>query len=533
MNCRRIGHIHSHGGGNPKPPRKSRRQQIAAAQRPVVCLLAQLMAIGTPDDYGTKWMYRPCASALVDQGGAATVARVSDPSYQRPQADGIPGHGHAGHHHGTGDQPPPSPAAAWTRHRAAVLLAVVVVPLALATAVGVIALWPHGHGPQNRRLDTSYFAPGGTMVQGTITALRPYRCSGGDALPAAGGGSITLTCLNVDVRLASGPKTGTVVKVGLPPETNRTGVKRGDQLRLMHVTVGSKKTDYYAFVDFIRGPPMAILALAFAVVVIAVARLRGLRALLALGFAYAVLAVYILPALLDGRSPMLVGLTGSATIMFIVLYFAHGFSTRTTTALLGTLFGLTLTAALAGWATSAAHLTGLGSDDSFLLLSSTKTLNLSQIVLCGIIIAGLGILNDVTITQASAVWELYELSPTITAHRLFTGAMRIGRDHIASTVYTIAFAYAGAGLPILLLLTLYQRPLLTTLTGGELAEEVVRTLVSSISLVLAIPITTAIAVTVVKTAGRTTPVTAAATPRTTRTPGHRARRAVPDPADTP
>jgi uncharacterized membrane protein len=247
---------------------------------------------------------------------------------------------------------------------------------------------------------------------------------------------------------------------------------------------------------------MTILAVAFAATVIVVARLRGLRALLALGLAYVVLAAYILPALLEGRSPVLVGLTGSAAIMFVVLYFAHGISTRTTTALIGTLFGLTLTAALAGWATGAAHLTGLGSDESFLLLSSTKTLNLSQIVLCGIIIAGLGILNDVTITQASAVWELYEISPTIPARRLFTGAMRIGRDHIASTVYTMAFAYAGAGLPILLLLTLYERPLGTTLTGGEFAEEVVRTLVGSISLVLAIPITTAIGVLVVKTVGR-------------------------------
>ena len=113
-------------------------------------------------------------------------------------------------------------------------------------------------------------------------------------------------------------------------------------------------------------------------------------------------------------------------------------------------------------------------------------------------------LNDVTITQASAVWELYELSPTMSARRLFTGAMRIGRDHIASTVYTIAFAYAGAALPLLLLISLYQRPFLTSITGGELAEEVVRTLVGSISLVLAIPITTAVGVSVVKAVGTRT-----------------------------
>jgi uncharacterized membrane protein len=204
--------------------------------------------------------------------------------------------------------------------------------------------------------------------------------------------------------------------------------------------------------------------------------------------------------------------------MFVVLYLAHGFSARTTTALLGTLFGLIVTAVIGIWATGATQLTGLSSEDGMTLLSSTEGLNMSHIVLCGIIIAGLGVLNDVTITQSSAVWELHELSPDLPARRLFAGAMRIGRDHIASTVYTIAFAYAGAALPILLLISLYERPMLTALTSGELAEEVVRTLVGSIGLVLAIPITTLVAVAVVKAVGTNpatpTPAAAPAAPAT-------------------
>ena len=300
-----------------------------------------------------------------------------------------PGHTHAsnqGHTHlGHGDGPPPTAAAARVRRRAAVVLAAIVVPLAVATAVAVALLWPDGHGPQDRRLDTDYHAPGGSIVEATVASLKTYSCSAGESQPgqqAAGGDR---TCVNVRVRLDTGPKTGARVTVDLPPETDRTGVSAGDRMRLLHVAVGEEKADYYAFVDFIRGVPMAALAIAYALVVVAVARLRGLRALLGLGFAYVMLASFMLPALLEGTSPLLVGLAGSAAIMFIVLYFAHGFSARTTTALLGTLFGLALTTGLAGWATNAARLTGLGGEDSFILLSATDTLDLSEIVICGII----------------------------------------------------------------------------------------------------------------------------------------------------
>jgi len=192
---------------------------------------------------------------------------------------------------------------------------------------------------------------------------------------------------------------------------------------------------------------------------------------------------------------------GSTVIMIGVLYFAHGFSARTSTALLGTIFGLGITSLLAAWATDAANLAGVGSHDAATLVNTSANISISGVILCGLIISGLGVLNDVTITQSSAVWELYELAPASSARKLFTSAMRIGRDHIASTVYTIAFAYAGAALPILIIVMLYDRPLMDTLTSSELSEEVIRTLVGSIGLVLAIPVTTLIAVLVVKATG--------------------------------
>jgi hypothetical protein len=169
--------------------------------------------------------------------------------------------------------------------------------------------------------------------------------------------------------------------------------------------------------------------------------------------------------------------------------------------LLGTIFGLGITALLAAWATNAANLAGVGNHDATTLVNTSANISISGVILCGLIISGLGVLNDVTITQSSAVWELYELAPGSSARKLFTSAMRIGRDHIASTVYTIAFAYAGAALPILIIVMLYDRPLGETLTSAELSEEVIRTLVGSIGLVLAIPVTTLIAVLVVKATG--------------------------------
>jgi uncharacterized membrane protein len=206
------------------------------------------------------------------------------------------------------------------------------------------------------------------------------------------------------------------------------------------------------------------------------------------------IGTFTLPALLAGSNALAVGLVTASALMFVVLYLAHGFTARTTTALLGTMAGLAVTGALGWWAARAAHLTGLGDEVALQLPAYAPAVELRGVILCGLILAGLGVLNDVTITQASTVWELHATRPDATRRQLFASAMRVGRDHIASTVYTIAFAYVGAALPLLLMVSLLSVPLGHTLTSGEIAEEVVRTLVSSIGLVLAIPLTTAIAV---------------------------------------
>lgn len=385
------------------------------------------------------------------------------------------------------------------RRRANLLLTAILVPVAVLTLVGLVLLWPSGDRSGVTIADPYATAEGVTFDTGQVQRVGIEDCPSSAATVAAGGQS-----QQCQVAFTMPDAGGSVIPVEVTPEIAQVNaVEAGDTIRYLNLeqVIQGNAASLYVFVDFVRTAPIALLAVLYAVVVVAVARWRGLRAMIGLLGAYVVMAQFMLPGLVEGKPPLLLGLVGSAVIMFGVLYFAHGFSSRTSTALLGTLFGLGVTALLGAWATDAAFLTGVGDDNSYQLINASDSISISGIIMCGLIISGLGVLNDVTITQSSAVWELYELAPNTTARRLFSGAMRIGRDHIASTVYTIAFAYAGAALPVLLLVSLYERPLIDTLTSGELAEEIVRTLVGSVGLVLAIPMTTAVAVLVVKAVG--------------------------------
>lgn len=180
--------------------------------------------------------------------------------------------------------------------------------------------------------------------------------------------------------------------------------------------------------DQVRDLPLGLLAAAFAVVVVAVARWRGLAALAGLGIAYGVLVLFVLPSLRAGEPALAVGLTAGAAILFAVLYLAHGPSARTSAALAGTLLSLALTGVLAVLATGAARITCLSSEVLPTVQASAPEVSVGELVLCGIVIGSLGVLNDVTVTQASAVWELAAADPAIRPRRLYAAAMRIGRD---------------------------------------------------------------------------------------------------------
>lgn len=356
------------------------------------------------------------------------------------------------------------------RRRVRLILAAIVVPLATATIVGLVLLWPRGETPVGQR---ELMGEGVTQQSAVVTYI-------------GGQDEYGQTEVRAEV-------DGVEVPVHVPFDIVDNGLEVGSKIKVMFEPTGMEAGTPYIFVDFERGTPLLVLALIYVAVVFLVARGKGLAALVGLGVSLAVVAFFMLPALMVGESAILVVLVGSAAMMFASIYLAHGISIRTTTAVVGTFGGLVITGVLAAWMIDWANLTGTLGDTNVALLGELPYLKMNEILLCGMILAGLGALNDVTITQVSTVWELHAANPAAKRRKIFTQAMVIGRDHIASTVYTLAFAYVGTALPLLMSAALVDRSFIDFLTVGEIAEEIVRTLVASIGLVLAIPMTTAVA----------------------------------------
>jgi uncharacterized membrane protein len=395
-------------------------------------------------------------------------ARHAAPRAESRRDDVLPPGGH-GHSHG--GPVPPAP------RRTRLVLALLVLPALVATAFGLWTLWPSGADVPER---IPVVVEGSELV--VVTVVGPLAEASDDSWPTME----DATAGDVEIRLPDGGTSG----MQADP---RFELEPGERVTALYIGDFAETVTPYVFMDHQRDVPFGLLAAVYALVVLLVARWRGLAAIAGLAVAFAVFVGFTFPALLAGESAMGVALVTSSAVMLAVLYLAHGLTARTTVALLGTLAGLALTAGIGTWATGAAHITGASDELAQNLTIIAPSVDLRGIALCGLVLAGMGVLNDVTITQASAVWELRSLAPTAPRRVLFARAMRIGRDHIASTVYTIAFAYVGAALPLLLTVWMLDQSPLMTITSGEIAEEVVRTLVGSIGLVLAIPITTAIA----------------------------------------
>ena len=244
----------------------------------------------------------------------------------------------------------------------------------------------------------------------------------------------------------------------------------------------------YGFYDFQRSSPLALLALAFAIIVVLVGRWRGIGALVGLGITWLVMIRFVLPAILEGKDPVSVSLVGSAIIVLVVLFVAHGVNARTATAVLGTLASLVVVDVIARIAVHATALSGLATEESQYLQNIVGNVRIQGLLLGGIVIGALGVLNDITVTQASAVWELHEADPGRRLVDLYRSAMRIGRDHIASTVYTLGPGLRRGGAAHPVAVHAGGQRLGQAITSEQVAEEVVRTLVGSIGLVLAVPV---------------------------------------------
>lgn len=343
------------------------------------------------------------------------------------------------------------------------LLAAVMVVFVLGTVVGAMFLWPHDAPAKEAWLDE-----GAAVVSGTVAEIMPDDEQNGHLVVAL--------------------DRGGTVSVPAEPSAPLAEARVGQRIQVMTI---EGQSDAFFF-DYERGTPLLLLGALFAVLVIGVARWKGLAALAGLVTALTLVWVFTLPALAAGRDPLLVALVTAAMVMFVVVYLAHGISVKTTTALLGTFIGIAFVAALASWAIPATSLTPLQDETMAQLPSRFPGIDARGILLCGMVLAGVGVLNDVTITQASAVWEIRAAAPTATRRTIFAHAIRIGRDHIASTVYTIAFAYVGTAIAMLLLASRLDFSIGELLTFNTIAEEVVATLVASIGLVATIPLTTAL-----------------------------------------
>ncbi|MFC9675832.1 YibE/F family protein [Streptomyces sp. NPDC058430] len=437
----------------------------------------------------------------------STQQSPSSPPHQ-PHVQGGGGHGHS-HSHG--------PAAPVSKHLRKVIAAVLI-PFSVAVVVGLVVLWPGG-APSHARTGVGFDRQ---TQQGTVTQVDKVDCrsvnaSGdtptGDTSTAEGRSAEQQakgTCEKATVRVDGGKDTGRTFTEIVQPDSPRQ--LHENQKVIVAYAPDAPKELQYSVTDVNRRLPMTLLAGIFALAVVVVGRLRGVMALVALAVSFMVLTFFILPAILQGSNPLVVAVVGASAIMLIALYMCHGPTARTSVAVLGTLVSLLLIGLLGSLFIGWAALTGNTDDNTGLIHGLYPSIDMSGLLLAGVIIGSLGVLDDVTVTQTSAVWELHQADPTMGRRGLYRAGIRIGRDHIASVVNTLVLAYAGAALPLLLLFSIAQSSVGTVANSELVAEEIVRTLVGSIGLVASVPVTTALAALVVSADRPGSPSAAAAGP---------------------
>ncbi|MFI6003712.1 YibE/F family protein [Streptomyces sp. NPDC051366] len=428
--------------------------------------------------------------------GHTDHARAAPGHDHGPSHDPSQGHSH-GHSHGHG------PAAPVSKHLRKVIAAVLI-PFAAAVFVGMVVLWPGG-APAHERSGVGFDRQ---TQQGQVVALEQVDCKSVNASqvpPTTGSPSTpegreahaaqTGECKKATIEVTTGPDKGRtffeIVQPGAPRQ-----LENGQEVVVAYAPDAPRDLQY-SVIDVNRKLPLAVLAAIFAVAVVVVGRMRGLFALIALTVSFGVLTLFILPAILQGSNPLLVAVVGASAIMLIALYMCHGLSARTSVAVLGTLISLLLIGLLGSVFVDWAFLSGNTDDNTGLIHGLYPDIDMSGLLLAGVIIGSLGVLDDVTVTQTSAVWELHQADSSMGSRALYRAAIRIGRDHIASVVNTLVLAYAGAALPLLLLFSIANSSMGSVANSELVAEEIVRTLVGSIGLVASVPVTTALAALVV------------------------------------
>jgi uncharacterized membrane protein len=373
------------------------------------------------------------------------------------------------HGHHVGDAGLPS-APAVRRTVVAILL-----PLILATLAGLVLLWPDRDPPRIQ---------GAQRADATVLDIRD--CAPAVDIEAAE------TCLEATVRIDSGPDEGVDVVIPVPFGEGAPVFAAGDAV-VVGAAEGQPIESRYELIDVQRAWPLLALAITFALAVVALSRWRGLAALASLTLSVVILIVFVVPALLNGEPPLAVAVVGASAIMIGTLYLSHGISLRTSVALLGTLISLSLTGLLGLMFTTVGRFTGLAGESERYLATMGESIDLRGLLLAGLVIGALGVLDDVTVTQTAAVWELADADPAASRRTLFSAGLRIGREHVSAAVNTLVLAYAGASLTLLMLFAVSGQGVLDTVTTELVAQEVVRALVGGLGIIAAVPVTTVIA----------------------------------------
>ena len=369
-----------------------------------------------------------------------------------------------------------------TRSGTGRVLEALVLVLALASILAMSLLWP--------RADD---LPPGLPSEMELVAAEVLGVAVIEGVADPFGQGDVGTLLIVTARLLEGPDAGRVVDLEVMPE-GYPPFAVGDRIELLPADVPGSDIEFFV-TDFRRLPALAWLVALFVVAVLVVGRWHGLRSLLGLAASLAIVVRFVVPAILAGRDPALIALVGAMAVMIVTLVVTHGLNDMTTAAIVGTAGALVLTVILGLVAIDRVKITGFASEDAVVARYSVEGLDLKGLVLAGLIIAALGVLDDVTVAQSSTVFALHGADPTQSWRRLFGRAMRVGRDHIASVVNTLFLAYAGASLALLVLFSTGGLAAAELVNAEVIAEEIVKTVVGSLGLIAAVPLTTALAAT--------------------------------------
>lgn len=383
----------------------------------------------------------------------------------------------------------------WDRWLGDPVLRVVLAAVAgsvLAALVALVVLWPTGEGRDAAIANADEIGFVTERLSATVDSVLDTACSySTDENPQQ--------CRTLTLTVHEGPEAGAIVslpEINLRFDRSVPDLAPGDKVILGY----EDSTNTYFYADRDRRGSLVWLTVLFAVVVVAFGRLRGLLALISMIATIGVLVAFVAPSVLDGNDPVLVAIVAAAVIATLSLYLTHGFTPTTTVALAGTLGALVLTLILSWIFFDLAAFTGLATEEAIVLPFIDANLDVAALLLGGAVIGALGALDDVTVTQVATVAELRRRNPELPTTDLVASGIRVGRDHIASTVNTLLLAYVGASTPLLLLFAVSDQPLEMVANSEIIAMEIVRTLCGSLGLVAAVPITTALAAAVLRPA---------------------------------